>query len=161
MYSRCPPTVLVVEDDYFIVGFVEDALDDGGFEFHSVAYGEEAISLFDNEDAKYQVLVTDINLLGAMNGWEVARHAREKSPDFPVVYMTGSDAAEWSSKGVPNSILLAKPFASAQLTRLLPACSTIGPARWAAKPTQTIGRAGLTKCSRVGHRLNSFEPLEL
>jgi hypothetical protein len=34
---------------------------------------------------------------------------------FPVVYMTGAAADEWAIQGVPNSILLAKPFAPAQL----------------------------------------------
>jgi hypothetical protein len=29
--------------------------------------------------------------------------------------MSGKDAADWASKGVPNSIMLAKPFAPAQL----------------------------------------------
>jgi len=50
-----------------------------------------------------------------MNGWEVARQAREIDPSFPVVYMTGAAADEWASHGVPNSILLTKPFAPAQL----------------------------------------------
>ena len=50
-----------------------------------------------------------------MDGWDVARHAREGKPDMPVVYMTGDSADEWASKGVPNSILLTKPFAPAQL----------------------------------------------
>jgi hypothetical protein len=29
--------------------------------------------------------------------------------------MSGRNAAEWASKGVPNSIMLEKPFAPAQL----------------------------------------------
>jgi hypothetical protein len=29
--------------------------------------------------------------------------------------MSGKDADDWASKGVPNSIMLAKPFAPAQL----------------------------------------------
>ena len=29
--------------------------------------------------------------------------------------MTGSEAQEWASKGVPNSILVTKPFAPAQI----------------------------------------------
>jgi hypothetical protein len=29
--------------------------------------------------------------------------------------MSGAAAADWTSKGVPNSIMLAKPFAPAQL----------------------------------------------
>ena len=36
-------------------------------------------------------------------------------PEFPVVYMSGARAVDWPSKGVPNSIMLAKPFAPAQL----------------------------------------------
>ena len=61
-------------------------------------------------------LVTDINLgSGKLDGWNVARCAREIDPDFPVVYMTGDSADEWASKGVPNSILITKPFAPAQL----------------------------------------------
>jgi CheY-like chemotaxis protein len=54
-------------------------------------------------------------LLGRLDGWAVARAAREIEPEFPVVYMTGAAANEWGSKGVPNSILLNKPFAPAQL----------------------------------------------
>ena len=64
---------------------------------------------------KYRALMTDINLRGIMGGWEVAQHAGEIEPDFPVVYMSGAAAAEWTSKGVPNSVMLSKPFAPAQL----------------------------------------------
>ena len=63
----------------------------------------------------YRALVTDINLRGTMDGWEVARQAREINPAFPIVYMTGAAADQWASHGVPNSILLTKPFAPAQL----------------------------------------------
>jgi len=63
----------------------------------------------------YRALVTDIRLRGKINGWEIARKAREIDPEFPIVYMSGVSAAEWSSKGVPNSIMLQKPFALAQL----------------------------------------------
>jgi hypothetical protein len=31
------------------------------------------------------------------------------------IYMTGTHEEEWASKGVPNSVLCAKPFAPAQL----------------------------------------------
>jgi DNA-binding response OmpR family regulator len=61
------------------------------------------------------VLVTDIGLRGKIDGWEVARQAREIDPQFPVVYMSGKSAEDWGSKGVPNSIMLSKPFAPAQL----------------------------------------------
>jgi len=109
------PVIMVVEDDDAVQGFVEEALVDGGFEPAIAASGEEAVTLLKGGLTKYRALVTDINLRGSMEGWEVARQAREIDPEFPIVYMTGLSAEEYGSKGVPNSILLNKPFAPAQL----------------------------------------------
>jgi DNA-binding response OmpR family regulator len=108
-------TILVVEDDQLIQAMVEEALSDGGFESSITASGEEAITLFQENKSKFRALVTDVNLLGRFDGWEVARAAREIDPAMPVVYMTGTQGEEWASKGVPNSLLLNKPFAPAQL----------------------------------------------
>ena len=108
--------ILVVEDDRLIQSIVKDALEDGGFEIVIASSGEEAVGLLDSADVKHRALVTDINLgRDKLDGWEVARHAREIDPAFPVVYMSGDSAEDWTSKGVPNSIMLSKPFAPAQL----------------------------------------------
>ena len=108
--------ILVVEDDQLVQGVVEDCLSDGGFEAAIASSGENAVELLDAAEGKYRALVTDINFSPRkINGWDVARHAREIDPNFPVVYMSGKDADEWAVKGVPNSIMLAKPFAPAQL----------------------------------------------
>ena len=107
--------VLVVEDDAPVQTIVEEALTDGGFEPAIAASGEEAVTLLKGIKGKYRALVTDIQLRGVMDGWEAARRAREIDPEFPIVYMTGGNAADWPSRGVPNSILLTKPFAPAQL----------------------------------------------
>jgi len=109
------PVILVVEDDQLVQTMVEVALSDGGFEPAIAASGEEAVTLLKGGLIKYRALVTDINLIGRMNGWEVAKRAREIDPEFPIVYMTGTSADEYGSQGVPNSILLNKPFAPAQL----------------------------------------------
>ena len=107
--------ILVIEDDQSIQTVVEDALTEAGFEPAIAASGEEAVTLLQGGKAKYRALVTDINLLGRIDGWEVAKHAREIDPEFPVIYVTGAAADQWGSHGVPNSILLTKPFAPAQL----------------------------------------------
>jgi DNA-binding response OmpR family regulator len=108
--------ILVVEDDHLIQSIVEESLSEGGFEIVIASSGQNALELLDATGEKYRALVTDINLgPGDVDGWDVARHAREIDPNFPVVYMSGKDAEEWASKGVPNSIMLAKPFAPAQL----------------------------------------------
>jgi DNA-binding response OmpR family regulator len=109
------PVILVIEDDHGIQGLLEDALTEAGFEPAISASGEEAITLLQGRKGKYRALVTDINLIGRINGWEVAKQAREIDPAFPVIYMTGAAADQWASQGVPNSVLLTKPFAPAQL----------------------------------------------
>ena len=124
-------TILVVEDDQLIQAMVEEALSDGGFASALTASGEEAITLLQDDKSKCRAVVTDINL-GKLDGWEVGRSAREIDPTMPIIYMTGTHGEEWASKGVPNSLLLAKPFAPAQIvtaiSQLLNATSPVPPA---------------------------------
>lgn len=113
------PLILVVEDEELLQSFVADGLHEGGFEAVIASSGEKAITLLKANRGEYRALVTDINLEGKMDGWEVAQHAREIQPEFPIVYMSGAAAADWTSKGVPNSVMLPKPFAPAQLLTAL------------------------------------------
>jgi DNA-binding response OmpR family regulator len=111
--------ILVAEDDQAIQTLVEATLEEGGFAPAIAASGEEAITLLQGQKMKYRALVTDINLLGRINGWEAAKRAREIDPTFPIIYMTAVAADDWVSRGVPNSVLLTKPFAPAQLVTAL------------------------------------------
>lgn len=106
----------MVEDDPLIQSIVEEALTDGGFEIVIASSGENAIDLLEDQSVKYRAVVTDINMgRDKLDGWDVARRAREIDAGLPVVYMTGASADDWVSKGVPSSILMRKPFAPAQL----------------------------------------------
>ena len=121
------PVIMVVEDDHLVQTMVEAALVDGGFEPAIAASGEEAVTLLMGGLTKYRALVTDINLRDSMDGWEVAKRAREIDPEFPVVYMTGTSADDYGSQGVPNSILLNKPFTPAQLVTAVAQLLNAGP----------------------------------
>lgn len=115
MDKQLLPIVLVIEDDPEIQAVLEDALRDGGFEPAIAGSGEEAVTLLKAFQTEYRALVTDIRLLGRIDGWRVARAAREVNPAFPVVYISGAASDQWPVQGVPNSLLLTKPFAPAQL----------------------------------------------
>jgi CheY-like chemotaxis protein len=115
MTAQDLPVILVVEDDVLVQRMIEEALSEGGFELAITASGEEAVALLNSNKSKFRAVVTDINLSDKLDGWEVAKSAREIDPAFPIVYMTGASAEQWASCGVPNSILLTKPFAPAQL----------------------------------------------
>lgn len=109
------PLILVIEDEYLTCKDVEAALADGGFATEAVFSGEEALTLFMGGVRNYRALVTDVRLGGNLTGWDVAKRIREKEPAFPDIYMTGHAADQWASHGVPNSVLISKPFALAQL----------------------------------------------
>ena len=108
--------VLVVEDDPLIHDMLSDALVDGGFRVAQASTPDDAIAMIEAPDAAYHALVTDINLApGQKTGWEIAKRAREINGEMPVIYMTGDSGHQWAACGVPNSLLLTKPFATAQL----------------------------------------------
>jgi two-component system cell cycle response regulator CpdR len=107
--------LLLVDDEAMILHLLEDALTEAGYTVVSAIDGEEAIAELNNPANQLAGLITDIRMGDGANGWDVARHARKLAPTFPVVYMTGDGAADWASQGVPNSTLVQKPFATAQV----------------------------------------------
>ena len=107
--------VLIAENEVDIRKVLQASFEDGGFTVVLTATGEEAIAEFEAKRAAVRALVTDIDLGSKATGWDVARHAREMNPDMPVVYVTGAEGHDWASLGVPNSVLIAKPFAPAQV----------------------------------------------
>jgi CheY-like chemotaxis protein len=92
-------------------------LQDAGYGVVVASSGSRALEVLEGKEAdSIRALVTDIRLAASPpTGWEIARRAREVHPDLPVVYVTGDGAADWPSQGVPNSIIITKPFAPAQI----------------------------------------------
>ena len=107
--------VFIVEDETLLHPPIQDALEEGGFAVVTATTAEQAIAMLEDKGTKFSALATDVILGNDLTGWDVAKRARELDPDMPVIYMTGGAAHDWASNGVPNSILLAKPFAPAQL----------------------------------------------
>jgi len=107
--------VLIAEDQESIRSILKVAFEDGGFAVVLASTGEEAIAALEDKREGVRALVTDLDLGSKATGWEVARHAREMNADLPVVYVTGAEGHDWAAFGVPNSILIAKPFAPAQV----------------------------------------------
>jgi DNA-binding NtrC family response regulator len=108
-------TLLLVDDEVLITEILHDALEDAGFTVVTANDGDWAMAILNNETQVIGGLITDINIGDTVDGWTVARRARELNPDIPVVYMTGGIAHEWAVNGVPRSVLIGKPFATAQI----------------------------------------------
>ena len=105
--------VLYVDDEPLIRDMMEAALHDAGFSVVLATTPAEALEAIQSPELRG--LVTDINLADPTDGWEVARRAREANPQMPVVYVSGLCEGEWAIKGVPQSLMIAKPFAPAQI----------------------------------------------
>jgi DNA-binding response OmpR family regulator len=112
------PTILVVDDDEPLQDVLVEAITEGGFVSKVASTGEEAIMQLNA--GKFRALIIDIGFgSDHVKGWAVARRARAFDPSIPVIYITGGSKDDWSVEGVPNSVLLSKPFAPVQLLTAL------------------------------------------
>jgi two-component system, response regulator PdtaR len=84
------PCIVIAEDDEQLRTLVAESLSEDGFEVLEAGHAEEALRLLCHQAEGVQVLFTDINMPGPMNGLELARRARQRWPWLRV--MIGSAA---------------------------------------------------------------------
>ena len=108
-------SVLLVEDEALISMHLQSLLETAGYNVSLACCGEDALAHLNGPEPQPASLVTDVNLGRGPDGWDIARRARELHSQVQVVYMTGGAALEYCSRGVPQSIMIEKPFADAQL----------------------------------------------
>jgi CheY-like chemotaxis protein len=115
--------ILVVEDEFLIAEWVAEALGELGFEVRTASNAVDALCQL--VSSTVDVLFTDINLPGKMDGTELARCARELLPRLPVIYASARVAALAPEVCVPGAIFVAKPYRAEALGRLIAgACQT-------------------------------------
>ena len=122
--------ILLVEDEALLAEVLSEALAEAGYEPLVVYAGKPAIDELERASNAFSAVLTDIRMPGTLNGWDVSRKARELNPSVPVLYMSGDSSGDWKSKGVPNSLMLKKPFTLdevvAALAQLLGGASPAG-----------------------------------
>jgi CheY-like chemotaxis protein len=107
-------TVLVVEDEVLISEMVSDVLLDQGFDVHVVSSGDEALR-FIASGCQIDLLFTDINIDGEIDGEALAQRARELRPNLPIVFASGRMSVLDHLKATPGATCLPKPYNAAQL----------------------------------------------
>lgn len=108
-------SVFIAEDEVLIGALLEASLTDEGLDTTVALTGSDAVHTLKGGSKTFQVLITDIRLGGKPDGWGVAQCAREVNPDIGVIYITGDSMEDWRAKGLPDSVLIAKPFVPAQI----------------------------------------------
>lgn len=98
-----------------IASLIEAALQDEGLATTVVNSGSGALAAIEAEPTDFAVLITDIRVGTPPDGWAVAHAAREANPAIGVIYITGDSMGDWRANGVPDSMLITKPFVAAQM----------------------------------------------
>lgn len=83
-----PSSVLLVDDEKLNVKMLTRSLERFGYTVHTAFSGEEALPLLDNN--KVDILITDYNMPGGMNGVELIERVKTKFPELPCVVLTGN-----------------------------------------------------------------------
>ena len=109
-------TILVVDDDPVTLTLVERVLRAGGFRVWTAGGVAEARRLLDDLAGAVDLVLTDIAMPGGL-GTDLARQIGSTQRWVRVLLMTSYSSADLESQGleVPESHLLRKPFAPAQL----------------------------------------------
>ena len=108
--------VLLVEDDDFVRASMADALMTLGCDVAQATSGSEGLAAI--EQARPDVLLTDY-LMPGMTGAELARSARDRYPDLPVVVATGYADMSAIQAAVGDGMVLRKPFQLAELAAVV------------------------------------------
>jgi CheY-like chemotaxis protein len=116
--QACGAKVLVVEDEELISEMIGEALADSGFQVRTAADATEALEQL-KEGFEPDVLFTDINLPGDMDGSLLAFAARRMKPNLPVVYASAAWDALNNIRTVPGSVFVPKPYSPRKICSLL------------------------------------------
>lgn len=107
------PAVLVVDDDAAIRMIMADTLRDAGFDVVEAADAADAARLL-QQRRDFQVMVTDIHMPGATNGYFLARQVRERWPYVEVLMVSGQALPARRDLDLDCDVLC-KPFAGIEL----------------------------------------------
>jgi two-component system cell cycle sensor histidine kinase/response regulator CckA len=108
--SKGSETILLVDDEEGVRKLVSAVLNDGGYTVIEAANGGAALSIYEKNSHKIDLVLTDV-VMPQMNGFELGLKLAEKNSDLQVLYMSGyRDSPINSAPGEPPKAFLNKPF---------------------------------------------------
>jgi CheY-like chemotaxis protein len=118
MSNASRQSVLFVDDEALIGMVMCDALEGAGYDVACATSAHEAEALIKQQP--FTALITDIDLGGGLDGYQLARVAREGHAELAVIYISGRDGQRFKAECVEGSRFIAKPFVAGDLIRTLP-----------------------------------------
>ncbi|MFV9503163.1 MAG: response regulator [Oscillochloridaceae bacterium umkhey_bin13] len=113
--ARLQGTVLVIDDDASVRGFVRRVLERAGLHIHEAASGREGLDTFAAKYTQIDAVILDLTMPD-LGGHEVLRTLRAIHPEVAVLIISGYSAQEVTNRLTePVDALLQKPFRPSEL----------------------------------------------
>jgi signal transduction histidine kinase/ActR/RegA family two-component response regulator len=113
-------TVMVVDDEPALVGFLEETLGELGYEPAGFVASAAALEALADEPQRFDLVLTD-ETMPDITGVELARQIRRVRPDLPVILMSGHSSAALAERAHAEGVaaVLRKPLAGADIAEAL------------------------------------------
>jgi CheY-like chemotaxis protein len=107
------PTILVVEDEVLIRLVIAEYLRECGYRVHEAVHAEEAMAILQAPDVLIDVVFSDVEMPGNMDGFGLARWVRANKPGVQVILTSGVErSADIAATLCEAGPLLSKPYPS-------------------------------------------------
>jgi two-component system cell cycle sensor histidine kinase/response regulator CckA len=109
--------ILVVDDEPFILKYIEHVLQLANYRVVTATTVEEAWKILEGRQHKIELVLTDVVMPGSVDGEEFAERLHQLEPGLPVLFITGalSETDPRTMMMVEKQQLLRKPFFPKQL----------------------------------------------
>lgn len=108
-----PIRILVVEDDTFIRMNVVETLCEAGFSICEATSADEAMQMLES-DSDIQLIFTDIDMPGSMNGVKLAAAVRARWPPIKIIATSGHFDVQAGDLPA-DARFIPKPYLSTQI----------------------------------------------
>ena len=104
---RKAASVLVIDDDPDVRGFIVATLEEQGYRVREASDGEQGLAILERGQA--DLIVLDFVMPG-LSGAEVANRIRARRPQQRILFVSGYSETDAVKRVAPDAPLLAKPF---------------------------------------------------
>ncbi|CRM00693.1 MULTISPECIES: response regulator [Pseudomonas] len=86
------PSILVLEDDEIIRSLMVDVLEEFGAHVTSFPSADEGMIFLERDDEQVDLIVSDIQMPGLLNGYDLSRVVAHRWPTVAVLLTSGNSA---------------------------------------------------------------------
>ncbi|MBE0539985.1 MAG: response regulator [Verrucomicrobia bacterium] len=116
-------TVLHVEDEPILRDLVREVLSQYEYRILEAGSGNEAIKVWEANEGRVDLLLTDMVMPEGMNGRDLAEQLRSRKPDLKVIYTSGYSANVFTKdQDNHDGLWLEKPYQPSKLARTIREC---------------------------------------